>query len=145
MTRVELFRVSASDPTMFSNSKTQQRTISANESSGEMILRFRSSPSWHPKWISCIGTLLETDTVLLDTHFGFACPYRSPVEDNLMEVKLPHPLSSWSSTSWSMFACMLAETSIWHHAKTMFDKRHTIFRLFKSILFLLSVTSSCLY
>jgi hypothetical protein len=91
MTRVELFRVSASDPTMFSNSKTQQRTISANESSGEMILRFRSSPSWHPKWISCIGTLLETDTVLLDTHFGFACPYRSPVEDNLMEVKLPHP------------------------------------------------------
>jgi len=37
----------------------------------------------NPKWISHIGTLLETDFWSSATYFGFRCLYRSHVGDNL--------------------------------------------------------------
>jgi hypothetical protein len=61
----------------------KERILSANGSRGERILKFRSCLSWHSKWISCIDTLLEADTVLSETHFAFGCPYGSLVGDSL--------------------------------------------------------------
>jgi hypothetical protein len=73
---------------VFYNNKTQKRIISTNRSTGERILRFRLCLYWHPKCVSCIGTLLEADTVLSKTHFGFGSPYGSSVGDSLNRTLL---------------------------------------------------------
>jgi len=39
---------------------------------------FRLCISWHLKCVSCIGTLLEDDTIS-ETHFAFVCPYGSSI------------------------------------------------------------------
>jgi hypothetical protein len=65
---------------VFSNNKTQKRTLSANRSPGERILRFELYLFWHPKWTLHVGTLLETIDILLQTHFRFG----SPVGDSLI-------------------------------------------------------------
>ena len=64
---------------VLSNNKTQRTILSANGSSGEMILRFRLCLSWHPKWVLHIGTLLEAICIVLETYFGFGFCNGSPV------------------------------------------------------------------
>jgi hypothetical protein len=48
----------------------------------EMLI-FGSCLSGNPKWVTCIGTLLETDFGSLATHFRFRCPYKLFVGDCL--------------------------------------------------------------
>ena len=68
---------------ILSNNRTQKRILSANEFLGERILIFGLCLSDNPKWVSRIGTLLEANFGSPTTHFGFGCPYRSPIENSL--------------------------------------------------------------
>jgi hypothetical protein len=65
---------------VFSSNKTQKTTLSANESSGERILRFELCLSWHPKWVFHIGTLLEAIGIVLETHFKLGSTMSLPLE-----------------------------------------------------------------
>jgi hypothetical protein len=56
---------------VFSNNKLQKRSFSINESLGERILVFGLCLCYNLKWVSHIGTLLDTDTVSFKTHFRF--------------------------------------------------------------------------
>ena len=68
---------------IFSNNKTQKRTISVNGSPGERILRFGLYLSWYLKWVFHIGTLLEAICIVLETYFGFGFRNESSVGDSL--------------------------------------------------------------
>jgi hypothetical protein len=56
---------------VFSNKRTQKRTLSANESSGERILISRLCLCCNPKWVSHIDILLEADTLTSTSYFRF--------------------------------------------------------------------------
>ena len=51
--------------------------------------------SLYPKWVSCIRTLLEGDTVLSETHFTFRCPYGSLVGDSLRTCMPSFLIALW--------------------------------------------------
>jgi hypothetical protein len=54
--------------------RTQKRTLSANESPWEKILRFRLCLSWHLKWVLYTYSV-GGRSVLSETYFTFGCPY----------------------------------------------------------------------
>jgi hypothetical protein len=50
------------------------------------MLIFGVCLTYHPKWISSIGTLLEADTVPSKTHFWYGCPYGYSVGDSRINL-----------------------------------------------------------
>jgi hypothetical protein len=50
------------------------------------MLIFGLCLSGNPKWVTCIGTLLEANFGSLASHFGFEYPYESLIGNSLILI-----------------------------------------------------------